>query len=271
MWNGAAETLKARPASRNTRPNEQADARRRRPARRVAMSVKSSSRRSRRSARRRRAACPRTARPGRNTSGRLRSSAASSRSKRGQHVERQGLQLEADIERDQVVGRDHHPHAERGEQDQHREFEARDLLLVRSSRSPCRIATRRADSISDLHEAAKASTTNAPSKAERAGRRRPSTTAAAAISSARRQASEISRSTRRRERAEQQQHQRADRQDSSGRPAARSVGEKRHRAASAPDTARLGGGARAGSRQRSGALDQVGPTGRVGHVEERAG
>ena len=42
----------------------------------------------------------------------------------GEHVGGEALQLEADIEGEQVAGRDHHPHAERGEQDQHRIFGA---------------------------------------------------------------------------------------------------------------------------------------------------
>ena len=46
----------------------------------------------------------------------------------GEHVEREALQLEADIERDEVGGRDHQHHAEHGEDDQHRELEAAELL-----------------------------------------------------------------------------------------------------------------------------------------------
>ena len=42
----------------------------------------------------------------------------------GDHVERQAHQFEAEIERDQIGGRDQHHHAERGEHDQHRIFEA---------------------------------------------------------------------------------------------------------------------------------------------------
>ncbi len=41
-----------------------------------------------------------------------------------QHIGGQALQLQPDIERQQVVRRDHHPHARRGEQDQHRIFRA---------------------------------------------------------------------------------------------------------------------------------------------------
>ena len=53
---------------------------------------------------------------------------------RGDHVKRQRLQLEADIDRDQVVGRDHHHHAERGDDDEHRILEA--LELLQRGRSP---------------------------------------------------------------------------------------------------------------------------------------
>ena len=38
-------------------------------------------------------------------------------------VERQAHQFEAEIERDEIGGRDHHQHAERRQQDQHRVFE----------------------------------------------------------------------------------------------------------------------------------------------------
>ena len=49
---------------------------------------------------------------------------------RRQHVEREALRLEADIEREQVVRRDHHQHAQRREQDEHRVLEARDPALA---------------------------------------------------------------------------------------------------------------------------------------------
>ena len=48
----------------------------------------------------------------------------------GDDVERQALQFEAEIERDQVVGRDHDHHAGGRQQDQHRELEARDAVLL---------------------------------------------------------------------------------------------------------------------------------------------
>ena len=46
----------------------------------------------------------------------------------GDDIERQRLQFEAHIERDQVVGRDHHHHADGRQQDEDRIFEALDLL-----------------------------------------------------------------------------------------------------------------------------------------------
>ena len=48
----------------------------------------------------------------------------------GDDVERQALQLKAEIERDEVVGRDHHHHAEGGQEDEHRIFEARHVLAL---------------------------------------------------------------------------------------------------------------------------------------------
>ena len=42
----------------------------------------------------------------------------------GDDVERQALQLEAEVERDQVAGRDHQQHAERRQQQQHRDIRA---------------------------------------------------------------------------------------------------------------------------------------------------
>ena len=42
----------------------------------------------------------------------------------GEDIGGEALQLEADIEGEQVAGRDHHPHADRREQDQHRIFGA---------------------------------------------------------------------------------------------------------------------------------------------------
>jgi hypothetical protein len=46
------------------------------------------------------------------------------------HVEREAHQLEAEIERDGVAGRDQHQHAERRQQDQDREFEPGDPLAA---------------------------------------------------------------------------------------------------------------------------------------------
>ncbi len=54
---------------------------------------------------------------------------------RGDDVERQRLQLEADIERDQVVGRNHQHHAERREQHEHRILELVELLLAGEAES----------------------------------------------------------------------------------------------------------------------------------------
>ena len=71
----------------------------------------------------------------------------------GDDVERQAHQLEAEIERDEVAGRDQHHHAERGEQDQHRELEAADLLVAHEvDRQQQR--DQRADQRQRLHEAA---------------------------------------------------------------------------------------------------------------------
>ena len=48
----------------------------------------------------------------------------------GGHVERQTLQLETDIKGDQVAGGDHDHHPDRREQDQDRELEPRDFVLL---------------------------------------------------------------------------------------------------------------------------------------------
>ena len=42
----------------------------------------------------------------------------------GEDVGGEALELEADIEGEEIAGRDHHPHADRGEEDQHRIFGA---------------------------------------------------------------------------------------------------------------------------------------------------
>ena len=49
---------------------------------------------------------------------------------RRHHVERQALQLEAEVQRDEIVGRDHHHHAGRRQQHQHRVFEPLRLDLA---------------------------------------------------------------------------------------------------------------------------------------------
>ena len=46
------------------------------------------------------------------------------------HVERQAHQLETEVERDEVIGRDQHQHAEGGNEDEDREFEPADPLLT---------------------------------------------------------------------------------------------------------------------------------------------
>ena len=83
---------------------------------------------------------------------------------RGQDVERQAHQLEAEIERDQVGGRDHHQHAERREHDQHRKFEA--LLPLRAWRNRSTTAMAAAEPISAriFRNRAKSSTTKLPLK-----------------------------------------------------------------------------------------------------------
>ena len=61
------------------------------------------------------------------------------------------MQLEAEIERDQIVRRDHHHHAKGGEQEQYRVLEARDLLALDvTKRHHHREA--RADEDQHLHE-----------------------------------------------------------------------------------------------------------------------
>ncbi len=84
----------------------------------------------------------------------------------GDHVEREALQLEADIERDQIVGRDHHHHAGSGQHDEHGELEARDALgAVASGRAPA--APREAEPISTttFMKAPKPSVMNMPLRA----------------------------------------------------------------------------------------------------------
>ena len=66
-------------------------------------------------------------------------------------VERQTLQFEAEIEGDQIIGRDHHHHPGGGEQHQDRKFEACDLVLlvVAEPHDDCH---RRAEQHQRLHE-----------------------------------------------------------------------------------------------------------------------
>ena len=85
----------------------------------------------------------------------------------GDDIERQRLQFEAHIERDEIVGRDHHHHADGREQDEDGIFEALDLLgfmkLTREARWP----TAEPNSVSTFMTRAKVSTTKAPPKAVR--------------------------------------------------------------------------------------------------------
>ena len=53
----------------------------------------------------------------------------------GEDVGGEALQLEADIEREQAGRRDHHRHADRAEQDQHRIFGAMLARRARTSRA----------------------------------------------------------------------------------------------------------------------------------------
>ena len=52
----------------------------------------------------------------------------------GDDIERQRLQFEADIEADEVIGRDHHHHADRREHDQDRELEAHRAVATQGIR-----------------------------------------------------------------------------------------------------------------------------------------
>ena len=133
----------------------------------------------------------------------------------GDDVERQRLQLEAEIERDQVVGRDHHHHAERGEQ-----RSAPDTRSARSSRARAKLerhddGERRADQRQHLHEAGEG--VDDEGAVERWRRlRRPAMTTATTGSQQdeRRRARRPTASTRSpREDADHQQRQRADGED----------------------------------------------------------
>ncbi len=124
MWNGTAEILKARPTSRNTRPMIRpmscagaaglGGGGDRREARRAGEAVDQ------------RGAVEQHARGQRAQHEILEAGLARAHvvaADGGHHVERQALQLEAEVERDQIVGRDHHAHAGGRQQHQHRVLE----------------------------------------------------------------------------------------------------------------------------------------------------
>ena len=124
MWNGTAETLKARPATTNTRPMM------------VPISRRLAGEQRLRDLHEGRAAAEAVDQRGAEQQhaggdraqdevlhaglGRAHGIALEG----GDHVERQRLQLEPDIERHQVVGRDHQHHAERGQRHEQRILEA---------------------------------------------------------------------------------------------------------------------------------------------------
>ena len=114
MWNGAAETLKARPQIRKTRPNSTPV-----PAPGVHGGGDVGELRRAGEAVDQRGAVEQQARRQRAQheilQARFRGLGVVA-AEGGQDVERQRLQLDADIERDQVAGRGHHAHAERGQQ-----------------------------------------------------------------------------------------------------------------------------------------------------------
>ena len=124
MWNGTAEILKARPTSRNTRPTIRpmscAGAARLggggdgREAGRAGEAVDQ------------RGAVEQHARRQRAQHEILEARLARAHvvaADGGHHVERQALQLEAEVEGDEVAGGDHHAHAGGGQQHQHRVLE----------------------------------------------------------------------------------------------------------------------------------------------------
>ena len=174
MWNGTAEILKARPASRKTRPKTRPSWRSP-PLSAAAISCEAGAAGEavdQRDAVEQHAGGQRAeheifeARFGR---------AQVVAVDRGDDVERQRLQLEAEIERDQVVGRDHQHHAERREQ-----RSAPDIRTCRISpawRMPADMTsvTTEPISVSTFMKRAKASATKAPPKASPVCRRKIST------------------------------------------------------------------------------------------------
>ena len=83
---------------------------------------------------------------------------------RGDHIERQAHQFEAEIERDQIVGRDQHQHAERREHDQHGIFEPLLLFAAGHSRSTSAMAAAEPTMARIFRKRAKPSTTKLPPK-----------------------------------------------------------------------------------------------------------
>ena len=163
MWNGTALILKARPASTNTSPNS---------------SPSDGAPRAER-----RGDAGEAGRPGEAVEQRnaVEQDAAGKRAEHeifearlgralvgaavgGEHVAREAVQLEPDVERDQARRRDHDAHADRGEQDQHRIFAAH----ARDPRSnqPCAamIATAAAGKMIALPKLANRSAVTMPSK-----------------------------------------------------------------------------------------------------------
>ena len=115
MWKGAAEALNARPQIRKHQAEDQADRDRRSRDRRIARAAREAvdqRRAVKQQARRQRAEHEILEARFR----RLQAVAP----ERGQHVGRQAQRLDADIERHQVVGRQHHARAQRAEHDQQR-------------------------------------------------------------------------------------------------------------------------------------------------------
>ena len=142
MWNGTAETLKQKPANRNTRPKVEPDAalpgrlRDAGEAHRAGEAVDQRGAVEQHAGRERAEHEILQARFGR---------AHAVAVDRRHHVEREAHQLEAEIERDQVGRRDQHQHAGGREQDQDRELELLLLLGRADSRAPARSSTGRAD------------------------------------------------------------------------------------------------------------------------------
>ena len=164
MWNGTAEILKARPASRKTRPKTRPSWRSP-PVSAAAISVEAGLAGE---AVDQRDAVEQHARRQRAEDEILEAGLGRAQTvavDRGDDVERQRLQLEAEIERDQVVGRDHQHHAERGEQDEDRILELVEMLLALAKPVDMTSVSAEPTSASTFMKRAKASATKAPPKA----------------------------------------------------------------------------------------------------------